>query len=298
MPRRLFGSVASLVSLLFLSQEFLGAQVRPRIVRRPDDGVVVRIPGTTHPAIAVATGIGRAPGNLPMERMLMHFESSPEQAAALQQLLAEQQDPSSPRYHAWLSPEQFGEQFGPAQQDIDAIAAWLRTQGLQVTEVAAGRRAIEFSGTARQVEAAFHTQINQYLWNGERHTANAGDISIPEALAPVVAGVASLHDFGARPMHHVVRAAGAAPETNFSGGVRGLSPYDFAAIYNVSSLWNSGFDGTGQSIAIVGETNIKASDVASFRSQFGLPANNPQIIVNGKDPGILSGEETEADLDV
>jgi len=299
MPRRLFGSVLSLVSLLFLCQEFLGAQVRPRIVGRPDDGVVVRIPGSTHPAVARATEVGRAPGDLPMERMLMHLRSSPEQAAALDQLLAEQQDPASPRYHAWLSPEEFGEQFGPAQEDVDAIAAWLRTEGFQVTEVAAGRRAIEFSGTARQVELAFHTRINQYLWNGERHTANAGDISIPEALAPVVAGVASLHDFGAHPMHHVVRAAGVAPETDFSGGLHGLSPYDFAAIYNVSSLWNSGFDGAGQSIAIVGETNIKLSDVTGFRSLFGLPVNNPQVIVNGKDPGILTdGEEMEADLDV
>src|SRR5260370_4126825 len=32
---------------------------------------------------------------------------------------------------------------------------------------------------------------------------------------------------------------------------------------------------------------------------FGLPPNDPQIIVNGADPGIFSsGEETEADLDV
>jgi len=299
MARRLFGSIITLVSLLFLSQEFLGAQVRPRIVTRPDDGVVVRIPGTTHPAIAVATPAGRAPAGLPMERMLMHLNSSPEQAAALQQLLAEQQDPASPQYHAWLTPAQFGERFGLAQQDLDTIALWLQSQGFQVTEVAPGRRSIEFSGTARQVENAFHTQINRYLWNGERHTANAGDISIPEALAPVVAGVASLHDFRKRAMHHMVRAAGAAPETDLSGGAHGLSPFDFAAIYDVSSLWNSGFDGTGQSIAIVAETNIKLTDVTGFRSLFGLPANSPQVIVNGTNPGILTdGEETEADLDV
>jgi hypothetical protein len=125
------------------------------------------------------------------------------------------------------------------------------------------------------------------------------DISIPEALAPVVAGVASLHDFRKRAMHHAVRAAGAAPETDLNGGTHGLSPYDFAAIYDVSSLWNSGFDGTGQSIAIVAETNIKLTDVTGFRSLFGLPANSPQVIVNGTNPGILTdGEETEADLDV
>jgi subtilase family serine protease len=287
-------------SILFFSLAFtgtLGAQVRPRIVERPDNGVVVRLPGTVHPSVATATEIGRAPGNLPMERMLLHLQSSPEQEAALVQLLADQQDPSSPRYHVWLTPEQFGEQFGAARQDLDAVAGWLQSQGFQVTEVAAGRRAIEFSGAARQVEIAFRTQINRYEWNGRQHTANATDISLPEALAPVVAGVVSLHDFGARPLHHVIPST-VAPQTDFSGGVHGLSPYDFAAIYNVAPLWTAGYDGTGQSIAIIGETNIKVSDVTSFRATFGLPVNNPTVIVNGTDPGILAGEETEADLDV
>jgi subtilase family serine protease len=53
----------------------------------------------------------------------------------------------------------------------------------------------------------------------------------------------------------------------------GLGPTDFATIYNVLPLWNAGIDGTGQTIAIVGETNIHLSDVANFRSLFGLPAN-------------------------
>jgi len=232
-----------------------------------------------------------------MERILLQLASSSEQEAALEQLLVEQQDPASPRYHAWLTPEEFGEQFGVARQDLDALTAWLVAQGFQVTEVAAGRRSIEFSGTAAQVEAAFHTEIDRYEWKGRPHVANAGDISIPAAFATVVRGVVSLHDFGLRPFHHVIASA-AAPLTNFSGGVHGLSPYDFATIYDLTPLWNAGYDGTGQSIAVVGETDIKASDVAGFRTLWGLGANSPIIIVNGKDPGIVSGDETEADLDV
>jgi len=282
-----------LVWLLFLPQAF-GQVMRPRITERPDNGVVVRIPGTTHPSIAEATFLGNAPANLPMERMVLQLKSSPAQEAALEQLLVEQQDSSSPRYHAWLTPEQFGEEFGPAPQDIEAITNWLSAQGFQVTGVAAGRRTIEFSGFARQVESAFHTQINRYELNGRQHTANATDISIPAALAPVVSGVASLHDFGVRPQHHVI-----APMADFSGGIHGLAPYDFAAIYDVANLWTAGYDGAGQTIAIVGETNIKVSDVTSFRATFGLPVNNPTVVVNGTNPGILTdGEETEADLDV
>jgi len=272
----------------------LCAQVGPRIAGAPENKALVRIPGTTHPLVGTAKEIGRAPASLPMERMLLDLASSPEQEAALAQLLAEQQDPDSPRYHVWLTPDQFGEQFGVSQQDLDTITGWLQSQGFRVSEIAAGRRAIEFSGSVEQVEAAFHTQINRYEWNGREHIANAVDISIPAALAPVVKGIVSLHDFGVRSFHHVI----AVPQTDFSGGLHALSPYDFAAVYDLAPLWNAGYDGAGQSIAVVGQTDIQLSDVAAFRATFGLPANNPLVIVNGQDPGIVPGDETESDLDV
>jgi subtilase family serine protease len=233
-----------------------------------------------------------------MERIQMQLTSSPEQEAELEELLAGQHDPASPHFQEWLTPEQFGERFGPAQQDIDAVVGWLEGNGFQVNEIGRGHRTLEFSGTASQVERAFDTQMRQYEVSGVRHLANATDVAIPEALAPVVGGLVSLHDFRHQPMHRVLGQT-PAPAANLNGGARGLSPYDFAAIYNVAQLWNSNWDGTGQSVAIAGRTNIKLSDVASFRSTFGLPANNPQVILNGKDPGIIgSGEEMEADLDV
>jgi subtilase family serine protease len=291
-----------------LSGELLQAQVRARITERPDNAVVVRLNHTTHPAVSAARDLGRVAPNLAMERILLQLQSTPEQESALEQLLAEQQDISSARYHAWLTPDQFGDQFGVAQQDLDAVTAWLASAGFQVTEVARSRRTIEFGGAAGDVERAFHTEIHHYDLHGERHIANSTDISIPQALAPVVAGVASLHNFLARPLHHMVQAAqGArggpseapAPQTDLSNGAHGIAPYDFAAIYNVSSLWSANYDGAGQSIAVLGETNIKLSDVAGFRAMFGLPPNQPQIMVNGKDPGDVGGGlETEADLDV
>lgn len=77
----------------------------------------------------------------------------------------------------------------------------------------------------------------------------------------------------------------------------GVGPTDFATIYNVAPLWAAGTDGTGQAIAVVGETNINPQDVSDFRYMFGLPVRPPNIILNGPDPGI-TGDEMEADLDV
>jgi subtilase family serine protease len=231
-----------------------------------------------------------------MERILLQLASGPEQDAALDLLLAQQQDPSSVNYHVWLTPEQFGERFGALREEIATIASWLQSQGFHLTEVAPGRRTIEFSGIAAQVETAFHTRINQYGWHGERHVANAADIYIPAALAPAVAGVASLNNFGPRPLHHVVSRATSLMD--LGGESHALTPYDFAAIYGVTPLWTAGYDGAGQSIAIVGESDIALSDVRGFRSVFGLPVNDPTFIVNGADPGYLPGDQTESTLDV
>jgi subtilase family serine protease len=284
----------SVLTIAFLACGALHAQPSNRINQRIDNARTVRLAGGVHPATRAARDLGRAAAELPMERMMMQLTSSPEQQAALEDLLAGQHDPASPDFHRWLTPEEFGERFGPSQSEIDAVTQWLESQSFTVHNVARGRRVIEFSGSARQVERAFHTEIRRYSLAGEEHIANAIEISLPEALAPVVAGLASLHNFPHKPMHRVI-----APLTALNGGSQGLSPWDFAAIYNVLPLWNSSFDGTGQSVAIAGRSNIQPADAQTFRSTFGLPANNPQVILNGADPGIWSaGEQMEANLDV
>src|SRR5262249_5197334 len=157
----------------------------------------------------------------------------------------------------WLTPEEFGEMFGPSQADVDAVTQWLESQGMRVNAVARGRRFVEFSGTAEQMERAFHTEIHHYDLTGEHHVANSSDIVVPLALSTVLGGSGSMPTFRHKPMHHLLPT----PLTELSNGSQGLSPYDFATIYNVKPLWNNGFDGTGQSVAIAGRSNIKMSDV-------------------------------------
>jgi len=302
--RAIFRALAWLICSAFASTVY--AQQSPRITRPVDEDSGLLLLNTRHPLALPENGRGRVARDLPMERIQLQLNSSPEQEAALDRLLRDQQDPSSPSYHGWLTPEQFGERFGPAQQDLDAVTAWLQSHGFHDIAVAAGRRSIEFSGTAWQVETAFHTEMHQYVVDRETHIANATEIAIPSALSPVVGGVVSLNDFRRQALHRVIgrnfanaRGMDLNGQTDLNGGSHGISPYDFAAIYNLTSLWNNGFDGAGQTIAIAGRTNINPADIATFRTTFGLPGNNTQVVLNGPDPGIVSaGEETEADLDV
>src|SRR5207248_2864908 len=71
-------------------------------------------------------------------------------------------------------------------------------------------------------------------------------------------------------------------------------------IYNIKALWNAGYDGTGQKIAIAGQTQIDLADIQKFRTRFQLSSNDPQVILvpNTKDPGTVSGDLGEADLDL
>jgi hypothetical protein len=289
-----------------------------RIVQAVSETALVTLRGNTHPLAQPQYDQGAAPPDLPMARMLLVLKRSDAQESALQKLLDDQQDPNSAKYHQWLTPDLFGGQFGPSDQDIQKITAWLLSHGFQITQIGRGRTTIEFSGTALQVQQAFHTAIHKYAMNGEVHWGNVSDPQIPEALIPVLTGVVSLHNFPKRPMHHVAgafsrsRATGQVKALNpdftlpdtYHCGVSGncylVGPYDFAEIYDVLPLWSASpaIDGTGQSIAIVGVSNINIQDVRDFRNLFGLPANDPQIILNGPDPGLVTGAETEADLDV
>jgi subtilase family serine protease len=219
------------------------------------------------------------------------------QLAELKQLLAEQQDPSSPNYHNWLTPEQFGQRFGLSSGDATQITNWLRSQGFRIAQVARGRDWIAFSGTVAQVQHTFHTELRRYRLDGEERFANSTDPTIPKALNGIVMGFRGLNNFRLEPMNLKKSDATISPDY-FSGGNNYLAPGDIETIYDVGPLYNAGIDGTGMKIAIMGQTDIYPLDIAQFRTGFGLPANVPQqILPTGcSDPGFR--DLNEADIDI
>jgi subtilase family serine protease len=325
-PRSLLFSLGA-ASLAFFAAASAGAQTPAavsRITQRIDENNLVTLTGNTHPLARAEFDQGAAADNQPANRIQLLLKRSPQQETALRQLLDQQKSSSSPNFQQWLTPAQFGQQYGPADSDIQTITSWLQSHGFTVNRVSAGRTVIEFSGNAGEVREAFHTQIHHYLVKGESHWANSSDPQIPAALADVVAGPVTLDDFNRKAMHkvvgHILPPAATGPKSDttptplqcesFTGADAAcylVGPADFSTIYNTQSLWNAGIDGTGQTIAIVGDSNINCADVTSFRSYFGLPVTeandcsdanaNVQIILNGPDPGI-NGDEIEADLDV
>jgi subtilase family serine protease len=321
----LSASLLLLPSVVFAQSD----AVQSRITQPIDETNLVTLKGNTHPLARPEFDRGPAPESQPMNRALLLLQRSPDQEAALRQLLDEQQSKSSPNFHQWLTPAQFGQRFGPSDADIATVTAWLQSHGFSVNRISAGRTVIEISGTAGQIRNAFHTEMHNYVVNGESHWANASDPQIAAALAPVVAGFSSLNDFPDEALSHQMSQVqishnGDQPQltgqcTNSAGAeftCYAVTPYDFATIYNVLPLWNgtggAAIDGTGQTIAIVAESDICTAgspdfnvttacngrdDVQAYRSAFGLSGFGPpvNVILDGPDPGI---GDLEAALDV
>jgi subtilase family serine protease len=216
------------------------------------------------------------------------------QQTALEQLLQQQQDPASPNYHDWLTPEQYADRFGLSQNDLDKISAWLQSEGFSVEYVARGRNWLSFSGTAGQVRTALHTDIHRYSVDGEMHFAAGAEPSVPASLEPVVEGFLGLDDFYPKAPKHPL------PAFTAGDGTHSLAPDDLAAIYDIGRLHQAKINGAGQSIVIVGESRINSADIQGFRAKYNLPALSPQIILNpnSSDPGTTIDYMKEADMDL
>jgi hypothetical protein len=295
-----------------LAQESSSAQStaalpQPLITQAVSETQLTVLKGNTHPLAKPQFDLGTAPATLPMQRMLLVLKRSPAQEAALRKLLDDQQDKHSPSYHKWLTPLQYGQQFGPTDSDLQAITAWLQSHGFQVATTK-GRTVLEFSGSASQVQQAFHTAIHKYVVNGEQHWANSSDPQIPTALTPAVAGVLTLHNFLKKPLVRYTKQTvpakirpGKRPAITFSDGSHGMAPLDFAMIYS-SNAYTNGTTGAGVTIGVVGRSNLfnGGEDVSDFDSGqiFNVSGGTFSIILNGADPGDLGGgEEVEATLD-
>jgi hypothetical protein len=280
--------------LALMAVVFLATALPAGAARTIRDNDLVALPGNTPVFARPELDIGPLDGAVPFERMVLVLKRRAGTDDDLRQLLEAQQNPSSPLYHQWLMPEEFGARFGPTDSDLKDVEAWLQRSGFTVDEVANGRGWINFSGTVADVERVFNTQIRQYRVDGQVLHANASDPQIPRDFVGVIQGIASLNNNFSRPLHHVVERK---KEPQYGTGTHSLAPSDFATIYNVSPLYSAGYDGTGQAIAVVGRTDININDVRTFRSFFGLPAKDPLFIHNGSAPGI-NADEGEADLDV
>jgi subtilase family serine protease len=295
------GAVIALAVMLE-GDALAAAQARGLITQPVDATRLVTLTGNTRPEANAANDRGAVADTLPIEHMLLLLRRSAAQEAALDQAIDDLQEPNSPDYHRWLSAAEFGARYGAAASDVAAITGWLTKQGFRVNSVYPNGMTVDFSGTAGQVRAAFHTTIRHLDVAGAAHIANFSDPQIPAALAPAVIGVASLNDF--RPAAQYTFAARCASEAVLAATCYALVPADLATIYDWQPLFRAGVVGRGLTIDVIEDSNLyRAADWHTFRARFGLdkfPGSFSEVHPTGarncQNPG-TTADDSEATLD-
>ncbi len=294
-----------------------GSRPTDRITSPVSDTPRIPLSGNVYPLAQARNDIGAAALGAQSGRLMLILKRSPEQQNRLDTFLSEVQDPESPNYHRFITPEEFGRLYGPSNNDVAAITSWLQGHGLTVAGVNKGRTAIEFSGTIGQLQQTFQTSIHRFSIGGTEHLANVSDPEIPAAFAQVVGGVASLNDF--KPRANVVKGPLArwnpalnrfTPELTVgssSGQYLFVSPGDAATIYNTPNSLNTrlasgqtSYDGTGVTIGIAGTTPLDSTGYYNYRNLFGLSQSGSVTTVYDGTLGNIynSEDQTEAILDV
>jgi len=282
-----------------------GAAQSVLITQPIDSSRLHTLVGNTRPEANAQNDRGKVADTFPMPHMLLELQRSPERELALKSFIDQQHDSTSPNFHSWLTAAQFGQIYGPAPLDIETVSDWLRSSGFTVNTVYPSGMMIDFSGTAGQVLAAFSTEIHKLSVNGKEHIANMSDPQIPEALAPVVAGIVSLHDF--RP-HSMKMPVMKMPVAKYKIEFELIVPADLATIYDLNPAFAAGYTGQGQTIAVLEDSDLyNTADWTTFRRVFGLTSYTsgsletinpapPHGTSNCSDPGANENDD-EATLD-
>ncbi len=305
----LVSAAAAALALAVVFPISLAAQTArgPRIASRIDETALRTLRGNTRPEANSRNDRGAVADDLLMDHMLLQLERTSEQEEEVRGLIDDLHNPSSPKFHKWLTASEFGRSYAPAPEDVEKITAWLESHGFTVNVLYTSGMVIDFSGTAAQVRETFHTPVHYFEVNGKQHIANVSDPRIPEALAGVVTGVVSMHDF--RP--HAMKVAHHNFTFTSSGAVyQALVPADLATIYDLNRLFASGITGKGQTVAVIEDTNLySTADWTTFRSTFGLASHAFGSLVtvhpapvsgrnNCANPGVpAGGDDGEAILD-
>ena len=157
--------------------------------------------------------VGPVPVSQPLS-LTLRLAPVAERTAALDQLLAALITSSSPSYHKWVTPEQFAASYGATDDQIATTKNWLESQGLAVGAVSAAKTRLTVTGTAAQVQQAFAVTLRRYQVAGAVHFANSTQPSLPQEIAPLIAGVSGLDDMPVASSSALTRFASVGPTAN------------------------------------------------------------------------------------
>lgn len=255
---------------------------------------------THHLRDAVSNGQAARVGRLSATQLMHLSIALPLRSeAALDEELQQLYDPNSPSYHHFLTVEQFTEQFGPTQQDYNAVINFARANGLTVTGTSPNRMVVDVTGSVANVENAFHVNINVYQHPTEARTFFAPDRE-PTADSPVALWhITGLDNFSIpHPM-----SLKQAPEARTGPATTGSGPngYFLGSDMRAAYYGGSALDGSGQSVGLLEFAGYNINDVSNYFSTVSQPLNVSIVGVSTDGSSLSctgSCDDTEQVLDI
>jgi subtilase family serine protease len=211
----------------------------------------------------------KAQGELPGTQHLQLAISLPvRNPAGLQELLRQLSDPASPRYRQYLSVAEFTDQFGPAQTDYDAVAAFAKAHGMTVTQRYGNRVVLDVDGAVSDIETALHVTLREYRHPTEGRTFYAPDRDPQVDLGVAIAHISGLDNYSLPKPHVKAKAAAAGAHPLIGSGPNGTyMGYDFRNAY----LPGVTLTGAGQIVGLVQYDGYFSSDISTYENENGLP---------------------------
>jgi subtilase family serine protease len=266
-------------------------------------------------AATPASQVGATPAASTIEFNVALALSDPAGAQALARAVA---DPASPSYRRYLSPAQWEKRFSPAQSSVDAVSAWLQSEGVAIGAVSPDRMTIQATASAATVQRAFRASLGQYRRGGRVLRLSSTPLQVPSALAPLIAGVNGIDQNPARPNRLTggePQAAAKAPgkeipqppgfrnappcspyyakksdttDPPYGGGyasplpyaICGYVPAQLQGAYGLSSQIASGIDGRGITVAVVDA--YASPTLFSDANQYTLRNQPTQVLAAGQ----------------
>jgi uncharacterized repeat protein (TIGR01451 family) len=213
----------------------------------------------------------------------------------LDALIQQVTDPASPQFRHWLTTEQFVAQFGPTEQDVQAVCGFAQSNHLQVTATHSNRLVVELSGQAADVEKAFNVKLNSYQHPSEGRSFYSPDREPTVSASLPILNIGGLNNYY-RPHPKFVRITNTNSVNRSGSGSFGYyGGYDYRAAYAPGTT----LTGAGQKVALFQADGYYASDVTQYLQRFGLPAVPLTNILLQGFAGIPSyGGEAEVTLDI
>lgn len=215
--------------------------------------------------------------------------------AGLDALIAAQNDPKSPSYHHYLTPQQFTADFGPTQATVESVVSYLKGQGLTITSVAPNNMLVNAAGSVATVEKAFGVTLNDYQVNGRVVYAPTSDPTIPDALSTTILNIEGLDNLVR--YHHATLTQQSRPAT---GPGKGYTPTELRNAYDVNALMSNGGTGAGQTTALFELDGYNPSDISTYLDYYhlGSPKYSNVLVDDATNTPGDGAVEVELDMEV